>query len=152
GRSGDAVTVAVRTQSHILKIEGSDLLVAVGRIPNTADIGLEHASVEVDARGYIRVSDRLETTAPGVWAIGECAGSPHFTHVSVDDFRIVMENMAGRQRSTRGRLIPYILFTDPPLAHVGLTEREANLQGVAVRVAKLSLASVLRTEATDETQ
>ena len=151
GISGDAVRVSVRTESGNRTIEGSDLLVAVGRVPNTADIGLELAGVELDARGYIQVNDRLEASAPGVWAIGECAGSPQFTHVSVDDFRIVKANMAGGNRSTNQRLIPYVLFTDPPLAHVGLTELEAQRQGLAVRVAKLPMSSVLRTEATDET-
>ena len=105
-----------------------------------------------DGRGYIRVNERLETTAPGVWALGECAGSPQFTHVSVDDFRIIRDNLAGGKRSTRDRLVPYCLFTDPPLAHVGVSEGEAQRQGVTARVAKLPMSSVLRTEATDETQ
>ncbi|HYZ31403.1 MAG TPA: mercuric reductase [Crenalkalicoccus sp.] len=152
GTSGENVTVAVRSGSGDQKVEGSDLLVAVGRVPNTADIGLETAGIELDARGYIRVNDRLQTTAPGVWAIGECAGSPQFTHVSVDDFRIVRDNMAGGNRSTGDRLIPYVVFTDPPLARVGLSEGEARGRGVAVRVAKLPMSRVLRTEATDETQ
>ena len=151
GRSGEGVAVAVRTASGEKKIEGSDLLVAVGRIPNTAGIGLEQAGVELDARGYIRVNERLETTAPGVWAIGECAGSPQFTHVSFDDFRIVRDNMAGGSRSTGDRLVPYVMFTDPPLAHVGLSEGEARRRGLAVRVGKLPMSSVLRTAATDET-
>jgi pyruvate/2-oxoglutarate dehydrogenase complex dihydrolipoamide dehydrogenase (E3) component len=103
GRSGDEVAVTVRSASGEKKIEGSDLLVAVGRIPNTAGIGLKQAGVDLDARGYIRVNERLETTASGVWAIGECAGSPQFTHVSVDDFRIVRDNMAGGRRSTGDR-------------------------------------------------
>ena len=152
GISGDAVRVSVRAESGNRTLEGSDLLVAVGRVPNTADIGLELAGVELDARGYIQVNDRLEASAPGVWAIGECAGSPQFTHVSVDDSRIVQANMAGGNRSTTRRLIPYVLFTDPPLAHVGLTELEAQRQGVAVRVARLPMSNVLRTEATDETE
>lgn len=152
GLSGDEVTVTVRTATGEQKIEGSDLLVAVGRIPNTDDIGLSQAGVEVDAGGYIRVNGRLETTAPGVWAIGECAGSPQFTHASVDDSRIVRDNMAGGNRSTAGRLMPRVLFTDPPLAHVGLSEGEASRQGVAVRIAKLPMSSVLRTLATDEVQ
>jgi len=151
GRSGEEVAVAVRTASGEKKIEGSDLLVAVGRIPNTAGIGLEQAGVELDARGYIRVSERLETSAAGVWAIGECAGSPQFTHVSFDDFRIVRDNMAGGSRSTGDRLVPYVMFTDPPLAHVGLSEGEARRRGLAVRVGKLAMSSVLRTAATDET-
>jgi pyruvate/2-oxoglutarate dehydrogenase complex dihydrolipoamide dehydrogenase (E3) component len=152
GRSGESVTVTVRTPSGERKVTGSDILVAVGRIPNTAGIGLEGAGVELDARGYIRVNDRLETTAPGVWAIGECAGSPQFTHVSIDDFRIIRDNLAGGRRSTNDRLIPYCVFTDPPLAHVGLSEVEAQRQGIPVRVAKLPMSNVLRTEATDDTE
>ncbi|MDB6008415.1 MAG: mercuric reductase [Gammaproteobacteria bacterium] len=152
GRSGDEVSVTVRTGPGEQRIEGSDLLVAVGRVPNTADIGLEQAGIALDAGGYIRVNERLETSAPGVWALGECAGSPQFTHVSIDDFRIVRDNLAGGNRSTRNRLVPRVLFTDPPLAHVGLSEGEAQRLGIAVRVARLPMSNVLRTEATDETQ
>jgi len=152
GRSGEEVSVIVRTNSGEQKIDGSDILVATGRIPNTAGIGLEKVGVELDGHGYIRVNERLETTASGVWAMGECAGSPHFTHASVDDFRIIRDNLAGGKRTTRDRLVPYCLFTDPPLAHVGLSEREAQQQGVTVRVGRLPMSAVLRTEATDETQ
>lgn len=151
GLSGDGVQVRVSAASGTRSIEGSDLLVAVGRVPNTVDIGLEEAGVALDPRGYIQVNERLEASAPGVWAIGECAGSPQFTHASIDDFRILSANLAGANRSTRGRLIPYVLFTDPPLAHVGLTEQEAHQQGIAVRVARLPMSKVLRTAATDET-
>ena len=133
-------------------IEGSDLLVAVGRVPNTAGIGLEEAGVELDGRGYVRVNGRLETSAPDVWAVGECAGSPQFTHISEDDFRIVRDNLAGGNRSTRDRLVPYSMFTDPPLARVGLSEGEAERQGVIVRVAKLPMDSVLGAQATDQRQ
>jgi pyruvate/2-oxoglutarate dehydrogenase complex dihydrolipoamide dehydrogenase (E3) component len=113
GRSGEEVSLTVRTTSGEQKIEGSDILLAAGRIPNTAGIGLEKAAVELDGRGYIRVNERLETTASGVWAIGECAGSPQFTHISDDDFRIIRDNLAGGKRSTRDRQVPYCLFTDP---------------------------------------
>jgi pyruvate/2-oxoglutarate dehydrogenase complex dihydrolipoamide dehydrogenase (E3) component len=150
GHSGDKVTMTLRTESGDRQIEATDLLVAAGRIPNTAGIGLELAGVELDARGYIRVNERLETTAPGVWAIGECAGSPQFTHVSVDDFRIIRDNLAGGHRTTSDRLVPYCMFTDPLLAHVGLSETDAQRQGIAVRVGKLPMSAVLRTEATDE--
>lgn len=152
GRSGTEVGLAVRTPSGEKTIVGSDLLVAVGRIPNTAGIGLEKTGVELDERGYIRVNERLETTAPGVWAIGESAGSPQFTHVSVDDFRIIKDNLAGGTRATSDRLVPYCVFTDPPFARVGLSERDAEKQGILARVGVLPLSSVLRTEATDETQ
>ena len=152
GRSGDKVNLAVRTSSGEQEFEGSDIMVATGRVPNTAAIGLEEAGIELDTRGYIRVNERLETIAPGVWAIGECAGSPHFTHASVDDFRIIKDNLSGGSRNTCDRLVPYCLFTDPQLAHVGLTEREAERQGVAVRVARLPMSAVLRTHTTDETR
>ena len=152
GLSGGHLTIAVRATSGKKNIEGSDLLVAVGRIPNTTGIGLDTAGVELDKRGYVRVNERLQTSAPDVWAIGECAGSPQFTHVSVDDFRIVKANMAGGKRSTNDRLVPSVMFTDPPLARVGLSESEAQRNGIAVRVARLPMSRVLRTEATNETQ
>jgi pyruvate/2-oxoglutarate dehydrogenase complex dihydrolipoamide dehydrogenase (E3) component len=152
GRSGGDVRVTVRTPSGNQQIEGSDILVAAGRSPNTKEIGLEQAGVALDTRGYIRVNERLETTAPEVWAMGDCAGSPQFTHVAGDDFRIVRDNLAGGMRSTRDRLVPYCMFTDPQLAHVGLSERDAQREGIATRVAKLPMSAVLRTEATDETQ
>ncbi len=152
GRSGEDVGVTVRTAFGERTIEGSDILVAAGRVPNTVGIGLERAGVELDERGYICVNERLETSAPDVWAIGECAGSPHFTHVSVDDFRIIRDNLAGGSRSTRGRLVPYCMFTDPPLARIGLSENEARAQGLAVRVARLPISNVHRTKTTDETQ
>ena len=152
GRSGEEVTITVRATSGEQQIGGSDILVAAGRIPNTAGIGLEATGVELDYRGYIRVNERLETTASDVWAIGECAGSPQFTHVSIDDFRIIRDNLAGGNRSTRNRLVPYCMFTEPPLARVGLSESEAQRQDVAVRVARLPMTGVRRTATTDETQ
>lgn len=150
GRSSDRVSLLVRTPRGEQTIDGSDLLLAVGRTPNTAGIGLDVAGVALDARGYIRVNDRLETTAPGVWAVGECAGSPQFTHVAYDDFRIIRANLAGGNRTTRDRLIPFCMFTDPPLARVGLNEREAAQRGIAVRVARLPISAVLRTRTISE--
>jgi pyruvate/2-oxoglutarate dehydrogenase complex dihydrolipoamide dehydrogenase (E3) component len=150
GRSGNGVRLLVRTPDGERTVAGSDVLAAAGRTPNTTGIGLDVAGVALDARGFIQVNDRLETTAPGVWALGECAGSPQFTHVSFDDFRIVRDNLAGGSRSTRGRLVPYCLFTDPPLARVGLGEREARQRGLAVRVARLPMTAVLRTWTLDE--
>jgi pyruvate/2-oxoglutarate dehydrogenase complex dihydrolipoamide dehydrogenase (E3) component len=152
GRSGDKVTLVVRTPSGEQNIDGSDILVAVGRVPNTVGIGLQEAGVELDSRGYIAVNGRLETSAPDVWALGECAGSPQFTHISEDDFRIVRDNLAGGNRSTRDRLVPYCMFTDPPLAHVGLSEGEAERRGVIARVARLPMDSVLGAQATDQRQ
>jgi pyruvate/2-oxoglutarate dehydrogenase complex dihydrolipoamide dehydrogenase (E3) component len=152
GRSGDKVTLSVRTATGERQLDGSDVLVAAGRIPNTAGIGLDETSVELDGRGYIRVNARLETSAADIWAIGECAGSPQFTHISEDDFRIIRDNLAGGNRSTRDRLVPYCMFTDPPLARVGLSEGEAERQGVLARVARLPMDSVLGAQATDQRQ
>jgi pyruvate/2-oxoglutarate dehydrogenase complex dihydrolipoamide dehydrogenase (E3) component len=152
GRSGNQVSLVIRTASGEQKIQGSDILVAAGRVPNTAGIGLEETGIKLDGRGYIRVNERLETTAAGIWAAGECAGSPQFTHVSEDDFRVIRDNLNGGKRSTRDRLIPYCMFTDPPLAHVGLSERDAERQGIIVRVARLPVDSVLRAQATGERQ
>jgi len=152
GQSGKEVTLGVRTPSREQNIDGSDILLAAGRVPNTAGIGLEAVGIELDSRGYIRVNERLETSAPGVWAMGECAGSPQFTHISEDDFRIIRDNLAGGRRSTRDRQVPYCMFTDPPLAHVGLSEGEAARRGIITRVARMPTGAVLRAQATGETQ
>jgi pyruvate/2-oxoglutarate dehydrogenase complex dihydrolipoamide dehydrogenase (E3) component len=152
GLNGEAVSVSVRTGAGEQRIEGSHLLVAVGRVANTAGIGFDEAGIALDERGFVKVDEWLKTTAPGVWAIGECAGSPQFTHVSVDDFRIVRDNMAGGNRKTSDRLIPHVVFTDPPLARVGLSEGDAQRQGIPVRLGKIPMRRVLRTNATDETE
>jgi len=142
----------VRSGSVERTLEASDILVAAGRTPNTDRLDVARAGVELDSRGYIRVNDRLQTSAPGVWATGECAGSPQFTHVGEDDCRIVLDNLAGGSRTTRGRLIPYCLFTDPELAHVGLTESEARSRGVPYRIARMPMAMVLRTHTLSQTR
>jgi pyruvate/2-oxoglutarate dehydrogenase complex dihydrolipoamide dehydrogenase (E3) component/pimeloyl-ACP methyl ester carboxylesterase len=152
GRSGAEVKLAIRTPQGELTLVASDVLVAAGRTPNTHGMGLDVAGVELDHRGYIKVNDRLETTAQDIWAIGECAGSPQFTHASLDDFRVIRDNLAGGNRSTRDRLMPSCLFTDPQVAHVGLTEAEAKHKGIAVQVARLPMAAVLRTRTISETQ
>lgn len=150
GQSGRDVSVVLRMTSGEHKIQGSDILVAAGRMPNTDGIGLKEAGVELSEHGYIRVNDRLETTAPGVWAIGEAAGSPQFTHVSVDDFQVIRENLEGGKRSTQGRLVPFCMFTDPPLARVGMTEGDAQRGRLTPRVARLPISAVLRAHTTDE--
>jgi len=150
GRSGQRVRCHVRSPSGERIIDASDVLVAAGRTPNTADIGLDAANVEVDKRGYIQVDDRLRTSAANIWALGECAGSPQFTHVSYDDFRIVRDNLSGGVRSTRGRVIPFCVFTDPPFARVGLNETEACQQRRRVRVARLPIKAIGRARTTGE--
>ncbi len=152
GLSGQKVRVRAENGHGDLTIEGTDLLVATGRTPNTQGIGLETAGVELDGRGYIKVNERLETTAAGVWAMGDCAGSPQFTHVAYDDFRVVRDNLNGGSRTTRDRLIPFCMFTDPELARVGLNESEAKKRGIAYRLAKIPMADVLRAVALVETR
>ena len=152
GQSGSGVKLQVKTPAGDITVEGSDILVATGRTPNTSGIGLELAGVEVDGRGYLKVNNRLETTAEKVWAIGESAGSPQFTHVSYDDYRIIRDNLAGGSRSTSDREIPSCLYIDPAVAHIGLTETEAKRRNIEVRVAKIPIAAVLRTRTIDEMQ
>jgi pyruvate/2-oxoglutarate dehydrogenase complex dihydrolipoamide dehydrogenase (E3) component len=152
GISGEGVRLQVRTSEGSQNVEGSDILVAAGRTPNTQGIGLETAGVQVDERGYIKVNERLETTAPNVWAMGDCAGSPHFTHVAFDDFRIVRDNLNGGNHTIRDRLVPYCVFTDPQLARVGLSESDAERGGIEYRLAKLPMAAVLRTRTLSETR
>jgi pyruvate/2-oxoglutarate dehydrogenase complex dihydrolipoamide dehydrogenase (E3) component len=152
GKSGQSVRLRLIQAGAEIILEGTHLLVAVGRVPNTKDIGLELAGVELTDAGYIKVNERLETTAPGVWAVGECAGSPQFTHIAFDDFRIVRDNLGGGDRVTTGRQVPFCMFTDPELARIGLSETEAKQKGIAYRLAKISMGSVLRTRTLCETR
>jgi len=152
GKSGQSVKVVLEQNGGEKTLEGSHLLVATGRTPNTKGIGLELAGVQVTDRGYIKVNERLQTTAPGVWAIGEVAGSPQFTHISIDDFRVVRDNLTGGNRITTGRQVPFCLFTDPEFARVGLSEKEAKAQGIAYRRFKIPMESVLRAHALTETR
>jgi pyruvate/2-oxoglutarate dehydrogenase complex dihydrolipoamide dehydrogenase (E3) component len=145
GLSGKELRVYAKSGAGERIIEGTDLLVSVGRTPNTKGIGLEQVGVELDERGYIRVNDRLETTASKVWAMGDCAGSPQFTHVAYNDFRVVQDNLKGGNRTTKDRIVPFCMFTDPELARVGRNETEAKRDKIECRVAKLPMANVLRT-------
>jgi pyruvate/2-oxoglutarate dehydrogenase complex dihydrolipoamide dehydrogenase (E3) component len=148
GRSGESVRLSTERGA----IEGTHLLVAEGRTPNTDGIGLEKAGVEVNERGHIKVNERLQTTAKDVWAVGDCAGSPYFTHIGADDFRVVLSNLSGGNRVTTGRQVPFCLFTDPELARVGLNEREARERGVGYRLLKIPMEAVLRTRTLSETR
>ena len=152
GKSGQSVKIVIERDGKQIHLEGSHLLVAAGRAPNTGGIGLELTGVETTATGYIKVNERLETTAPGVWAIGEVAGSPQFTHVSLDDFRVVHSSLTGGNRVTTGRLVPFCLFTDPEFARVGLSENEARARGVPYRVFKIPMAAVMRASTLFETR
>ena len=150
GLSGRQVRVHTKGPQGESVIDGTDLLVALGRTPNTGGIGLEQAAVELTEHGYIKVNERLETTAAKIWALGECAGSPKFTHVSFDDFRIVFANLSGGNRTTKNRLVPFCLFTDPVLARVGLNEAEAKSRGLSYRLVKMPMANILKTRTLSE--
>jgi pyruvate/2-oxoglutarate dehydrogenase complex dihydrolipoamide dehydrogenase (E3) component len=150
GRSGERIRLHVETPNGMQVVDATDILVATGRTPNTNDIGLELAGVELDPRGYVVASDRLETTAPGVWAVGDCAGSPQFTHVAFDDFRVLLDALNGGTRTTRNRLIPFCMFTDPELARVGLNESEAKARNVNYRLVTMPMSAVLRTRTLSE--
>src|SRR5580693_1119931 len=152
GKSGDSVSVVVEQNGIEKVLRGSHVLVATGRNPNTEGLGLELTGVELTDRGYIKVNERLQTSAPGVWAIGEVAGSPQFTHISIDDFRVVHANLTGGNRVTTGRQVPYCLFTDPELARIGLSEAEAEAQGIAYRLFKVPMESNLRARTLSETR
>jgi pyruvate/2-oxoglutarate dehydrogenase complex dihydrolipoamide dehydrogenase (E3) component len=152
GKSGQGVRLHGSRRGSEIIVEGSHLMVATGRLPNTEGIGLELAGIKTTKHGFIEVNDRLETSAPKVWALGDCVGGPFFTHISFDDFRIVRDNLGGAQRTTTGRQIPSCLFTDPELARVGLDETEAKEQGIRYRLARTPMAAVLRTRTMAETR
>lgn len=152
GRSGEQVALRLERDGRPVDLTGTHLLAATGRTPNTDGIGLEKAGVALTPKGHVQVNERLETTGAGVFAVGDCAGSPHFTHIAFDDFRVVRETMAGRSRVTTGRLVPFCLFVDPELARVGLNETEAQRNGIPYRLVKLPMKAVLRTRTTGEAE
>ncbi|MEJ6484749.1 mercuric reductase [Nostoc punctiforme UO1] len=159
-RTGNETILQIQVGDREITLQGSHLLVAVGRAPNTDSLNLAAAGVATDTRGFIQVNDRLETNIPGIWALGDINGGPQYTHISLDDYRIIKANLIDggdsplerlRQRSTRDRLVPSCLFIDPELAHVGLTETEAQQQGYAIRVAKVDASAVPRARTLGQT-
>lgn len=145
GRSGDSVSVVFEQGGSKRSAAGTHLLVAAGRVPNTEELGLQLAGIALTPGGHIKVNERLETTAPNVWAVGDVTGNPQFTHVGFDDFRIVHTNIHGGNRTTTGRLVPSCLFTDPELARIGLNEKQAAHMGISCRVFKIPMTAVMRT-------
>ena len=140
--SSDGEGVVVHTTAG--EVAGTRLLVALGRTPATKGLGLEAAGVELTERGFVKVDSRLETTAPGVYAAGDVAGTPQFTHASWNDFRVLRDLFAGKEASTEGRLIPWAVFATPELGRVGMSESEARAAGRDIRVAKVAAAAVPR--------
>ncbi|HEY1664455.1 MAG TPA: mercuric reductase [Trebonia sp.] len=150
---GGQLRLTVRTQDGERQLEGSHLLSATGRVPNTDALTPEAAGLRLDDHGFIEVDEYLETSVPGVYAMGDIKGGPAFTHLSYDDYRILRANLIGHEKaSTRDRMVPYTMFIDPQLGRAGLTEREARAQGRAIRVAKLPMSAVIRAIETGETR
>jgi pyruvate/2-oxoglutarate dehydrogenase complex dihydrolipoamide dehydrogenase (E3) component len=145
------IRLTISTPEGVSTLEGSHLLAAAGRPPNTDRLGLEAAGVETDKRGFIKVNERLETNAPGIWAMGDVKGGPAFTHISYDDFRIIKTNLLdGGAATIADRMVPYTVFIDPQLGRVGLSEQEAREQGLNIRVAKMPMSHVARALEVDE--
>lgn len=153
--AGEGVTVTIEQNGASADLSGTHLLLAVGRVPNTDALNPQAAGVETDDRGYVVVDERLETTAPGIWALGDVKGGPAFTHISYDDHFIVYKNLvenAQPPRTTRDRLVPYALFTDPELGRVGMTEKQAREAGYNLKVGSIPMAWVARAIERGETQ
>jgi pyruvate/2-oxoglutarate dehydrogenase complex dihydrolipoamide dehydrogenase (E3) component len=147
-----AIALTVESGGRTETLQGSHLLVATGRKPNTDDLGLEAAGVAADARGYVKVNGRLETNVPGVWALGDVKGGPAFTHISYNDYQIVYANLIeGKNLSIENRYLPYALFTDPQLGRVGITETEARASGRKFKMGTFPMSSVSRAIERDET-
>ena len=152
GWSGDRVGVAFEDGGGVRTVGGTHLLVASGRAPNTEGIGLDVAGIDLTSDGYVKVNERLETTASGVWAVGDVTGGPKFTHISFDDFHVVCDNINGGNHVTTGRIVPFCMFTDPEFARVGLNEKQAQERGIAYRLFKIPMAAVLRARTLSETR
>jgi pyruvate/2-oxoglutarate dehydrogenase complex dihydrolipoamide dehydrogenase (E3) component len=152
-KTGAAIVLTVRTGGAARTVEGSDLLLAVGRTPNVEALNLAAAGVTTDKHGYIQVNERLETSAPGVYALGDVNGGPQFTHIAYDDYRIVQANLIeGGHRTVHDRLVPYTIYLDPELGRVGLTEKQAHEAGIGIRIASMPMKSVARALETAETR
>lgn len=153
GKSGESIHLKIQSQKNSTTLVGSHLLVATGRVPNSDTLNLKAAGIQTDKRGFIQVNDRLETTAEGVYALGDIKGGPAFTHISYDDFRIIRSIVIEKKSaSTKNRQVPYTLFIDPQLGRVGLTEKEARAQGRNIRVAKMPMTRVARALEVDESR
>jgi pyruvate/2-oxoglutarate dehydrogenase complex dihydrolipoamide dehydrogenase (E3) component len=153
GRSAEKIRITVTNAEGEKTLEGTHLLVAVGRTANTDRLNLKAAGIGPDPRGHVKVNDRLETNVPGVYALGDVNGGPQFTHISYDDFRILRANLLeGQEESTKDRLVPNTVFIDPQLGRVGLSETEARERGLNIRVAKLPMTSVARAIEMSETR
>lgn len=147
------VELDIKTNQGHRTLSGTHFLAAVGRLPNTEALCLDTSRVERDERGFIRVNAQLETTAPGIFALGDVNGGPAFTHVAYDDYRIVWDHIAGSKiRSTNDRHTPYVVYTDPQLGRIGLSETEARAQGLQFRVARIPMNYVARALETDESR
>ena len=150
---GGRLQLTVRTEDGDEEIKGSHLLAAIGRIPNTDALNPEAAGIRLDSQGFVEVDEYLQTSVPGVYAMGDVRGGPEFTHASYDDYRVLRANLVRHGKaSMQDRIVPHVVFIDPQLGRVGITEREARTKGRAIRVAKLPMAAVIRAIETGETR
>jgi pyruvate/2-oxoglutarate dehydrogenase complex dihydrolipoamide dehydrogenase (E3) component len=151
-QKGNSITISADGEKGPATVTGSHLLVAIGRQPNTDDLGLEKAGVETDISGFVKVNSRLETNVPGIWALGDVKGGPEFTHISYNDFQIVDANLTqGKNLTVENRIVPYCVFTDPQLGGVGMTEKEARAAGYKLKIGKIPMSHVARAIERDET-
>jgi pyruvate/2-oxoglutarate dehydrogenase complex dihydrolipoamide dehydrogenase (E3) component len=151
--TASGVGLTVRTPEGERRLDGSHLLRAAGRVPNTDRLEPAAAGIAIDDKGFITVNERLETSAPGVYALGDVKGGPQFTHISYDDFRVIRTNLLQNGRAcVTDRQVPYTVFIDPQLGRIGLSEREAKRQGKPVRVARMPMSHVARALELDESR
>jgi pyruvate/2-oxoglutarate dehydrogenase complex dihydrolipoamide dehydrogenase (E3) component len=144
-RKGSQIRLTLANGNQTATVDGTHLLAAAGRRPNTDDLSVEKAGVEIDSRGYIKVNERLETTVPGIWALGDVKGGPAFTHISFNDYQIVYANLVeSKNLTTKNRYVPYSLFTDPQLGRVGMTEKEARATGRRLKMGTYPMSKVAR--------
>jgi pyruvate/2-oxoglutarate dehydrogenase complex dihydrolipoamide dehydrogenase (E3) component len=152
-KSGGGIELDIEGADGKEAVQGSHLLLAIGQVPNTDQLGLDAAGVEIDEHGWIKVNGRLETNVPGIWAIGDVKGGPAFTHISYDDHLVIYENLIeGKDRSIDGRIVPYALYTDPELGRIGMTEKEVRAAGYKLKVGSIPMSYVARAIERSETQ
>lgn len=154
GKTADGIEIVVENKDGTTEaLQGSHLLVSIGQVPNSDDLGLDQAGIETDQAGYIRHNGKLETNVPGVWVLGDVKGGPAFTHVSYDDFLVIFDNVVhGKSRTIDDRVVPYALYTDPELGRVGLSEKEARAKGYRLKIGSVPMAYVARAIERGETK
>lgn len=153
-KTADGLEVTVKKKDGTTeRIEGTHLLMSIGQVPNSDDLGLDKAGIATDKNGYIQHNGKLETNIPGIWVLGDVKGGPAFTHVSYDDYLVIFDNLVnGKNRTIDNRVVPYALYTDPELGRFGLTEREARAKGYRLKIGSLPMSHIARAIERGETR